>query len=45
VHQTGPCLKGGKMLSRKLGVAHFGLTVVRVVVVVVRLGIGGRLPA
>jgi hypothetical protein len=44
VHQTGHCLEGGKMLSRKLGVAHFGLTVVRVVVVV-RLGTGGRLPA
>jgi hypothetical protein len=45
MHEIGRCLEGGIMLSRKLGFAHLGLTVVRVVVVVVRLGIGGRLPA
>ena len=43
VPQNGHCIQRGKMLSRKRNAAHLGLTVVRVVVVLVVTG--SRLPA
>ena len=45
VRQIGHSVQRGKMLGRERNAGHFGLVVVRVVVVVVLVVTGGRLPA